>query len=618
MAATRSGRPTGTMSASSIGPMLRVFSMLALLTFFVLTGLAQTNAAGGGSSETALSIARDSETGNVHVIVGFKASVSDEERARLHGALGVRVRKHIRALHADVVALPPNANAQAALRAYRASNLVAYAEPDYVAAAFLAPNDPLFPNQWHLGRVHAPQAWDVCTGRASITVAVVDTGVALSHPDLAQRLVQGYDFVNNDADPSDDNGHGTLVAGVIGAVSNNGQGVAGLNWEVSILPVKVLGSDGRGAYSTIAQGITYAADRGARVINLSLGGTSDSYTLKAAVDYAASKGALVFAAAGNSAGAVAYPAAYESAVAISAIDQTDNLARFSNYGPEIDLTAPGVSVYTTTRSGYGSASGTSLSCPVAAGVAALLWGAHETWTASQVLAQLKATADDLGTTGPDPEFGYGCVNAHAALGSASGTPESPQSPPDTVPPALRFLSPQDGQTVSGVVDVSVDASDAGGVAYVEIYVDDALLAHDTQAPYGASWNSAHTQNGAHTILARAVDAAGNIAEEVISVTVENDTRTTTVFKGTVNSKTTKSIDHAVAVNGAGQLEATLSWPGKARLQLELFDTGGSLLASSAGASPVTLSACVSTPGTYVVRVTSLSGKASYTLHVVAP
>jgi subtilisin family serine protease len=250
-------------------------------------------------------------------------------------------------------------------------------------------------------------------------VAVVDTGVDYNHEDLYGRVIKGYDFVNSDSDPMDDQGHGTHCAGIIGATLNNGVGIAGLA-QVSIMAVKVLDYQGSGYYSWIANGIKYAVDNGADVISMSLGGPSDSTTMKDACDYAWSKGVLVVAAAGNDyGGPVSYPAKYDSVMAVSAIDSSNLLASYSNVGPEIEVCAPGSSVLSCYPGDqYKSMSGTSMACPHVAGVAGLVFSENQYLSNNDVRNILCDTATDLGSSGFDTSYGYGKVNAQAAVNAA--------------------------------------------------------------------------------------------------------------------------------------------------------------------------------------------------------
>jgi len=278
-------------------------------------------------------------------------------------------------------------------------------------------DDPQYPNLWGIKKIKADCAWDTNIGAGNIRVAVVDTGVDYNHEDLAGTVIKGYDFVNNDNDPKDDQGHGTHVAGTIAATINNNKGVVGVGPNVKILAVKVLGANGSGSYSGVAKGIIYAADNGARVINLSLGG-GPSQTVKNAVDYAWSKGVLLACAAGNSAPtttAPGYPAAYPSCLGVAATDQNDQRASFSQYAPD-GVAAPGVTILSTTMGNtYGNKNGTSMATPHVAGLAGLLFAQNPNRTNARVRQILIATTDDIGAPGKDPIFGFGRINAQKAV-----------------------------------------------------------------------------------------------------------------------------------------------------------------------------------------------------------
>jgi subtilisin family serine protease len=298
---------------------------------------------------------------------------------------------------------------------------VAYAEPNYLRYAFRGVNDPLSTFQYALNKINAYGAWDVTTG-GPVTIAVLDSGVNAGHVDLGGRVLPGRDLVNDDDDPSDDVFHGTQVAGIIAASGDNGEGVAGVCWGCRILPVKVLNSRGAGSDETIAQGIRWAADNGARVINLSLGGPEDSQVIHEAVQYATSKNVLMVVAAGNSAdqgNPVEYPAAYDEVFAVGATDDNDQHAFFSEAHPYVDVSAPGWNVATTANqrdlSGYGADSGTSFSAPYVAGLAGLLLSVNPNLDVNALRALIANNADDLGRPGPDPEFGAGRINAARAV-----------------------------------------------------------------------------------------------------------------------------------------------------------------------------------------------------------
>ena len=304
------------------------------------------------------------------------------------------------------------------------------AEPMEIFRASFVPNDPLYTEkQWHLTRVGAEKAWDYGCG-AGVTVAVIDTGVACFDKgpfsrgsDLAgTRCEGGYDFVGRKKDAADDNGHGTHVAGTIAQTTNNGQGGAGLAFCANVMPIKVLSKGGFGSLAQVAEGIRYAADHGAQVANLSLGGPFPSRILGEAVRYAQDKGVLIVAAAGNSGRSVGYPGAYDGVLAVSATDRDDNLAWFSSRGKQVGIAAPGVAVtqQTICNGGqnkcelFGTFNGTSMASPHVAGAAALVMADGIT-DPSAVRADLEATA----TPKEDKNlFGAGILNAAKAIARA--------------------------------------------------------------------------------------------------------------------------------------------------------------------------------------------------------
>jgi subtilisin family serine protease len=294
----------------------------------------------------------------------------------------------------------------------RADPAVRYVEPDHVAqAAAVIPDDPGYRAQWGVPKTRVNQAWSVVRG-SGVTVAVVDTGVA-ALPDFAGRLLPGYDFVNGDHNAADDNGHGTMAAGVIAAAGDNGTGIAGICWLCRILPVKVLDSHGGGSYSTIAEGIRYAADHHADIINLSLGGPDDSQLLRDAVAYAVAEGSLVIAAAGNAGGqALHFPAAIPAVLAVGASAPGDARYPWSNYGSSwVDVAAPGCNPAQGRNGVIGSYCGTSSATPFTCGVAALLASASPAPGPAAIRAALTSSAVPL----PGNWAGAGRIDAAAAL-----------------------------------------------------------------------------------------------------------------------------------------------------------------------------------------------------------
>lgn len=292
-----------------------------------------------------------------------------------------------------------------------------YVEPNVLYKACFVPNDRYWSFQWGFKKIRADFAWNVTRGNSSILIAIVDTGVDWDHPDLAANYVPlGYDWVNNDHDPMDDNGHGTHVAGIVAAVINNSIGVAGLS-QVRIMAEKGLNASGYGFADDLANAINHAVDSGAKIIVMSWGDYESSILLYNAIKYAYRAGALLVAAAGNDATSdKMYPAAYDEVVAVSATDSSDDLASFSNYGDWIELSAPGVNIISTYWDNtYRYESGTSMAAPFIAGVAALTWSVYPNLSRDDLRTYLHATTDDLGAPGFDIYYGFGRVNAEKAV-----------------------------------------------------------------------------------------------------------------------------------------------------------------------------------------------------------
>ena len=326
--------------------------------------------------------------------------------------------------------------------AARASG-IARAEVDPLWSSNSIPNDPEYTKQWHLPRIEAPAAWDIATGDPKVIVAVLDTGIDLTHPDLVDAIwtnpddapdgvdndsnglvddVHGWNFVSNDANLTDSTGHGTHVAGLIGALKNNGTSVAGVASGVKIMPISI------GDYApatAVASAIHYAAAHGAKIINMSFGGPETFSGIRAAIDFAVARDVLLVASAHNKSEAgYNYPAVYQDVLAVAATDPDDKRASLSNYGSWVDISAPGQAVVSTFKGGGTLAvSGTSQASPIVAGVAALVKSAHPDWSAEQIRTQLLATADDLSAANPDYVglLGAGRVNAARAVGPALTT-----------------------------------------------------------------------------------------------------------------------------------------------------------------------------------------------------
>ncbi len=298
-----------------------------------------------------------------------------------------------------------------------------------VQALDIFPNDTRFGSQYGLFRTHAPQGWEISTGSPSVTIAIVDSGVDASHPDLAMKVLGGIDFIDGDNTPQDGYGHGTHVAGIAAASTNNGVGVSGVSWGAQILPVRVLDASGDGNYSNLSAGIIWSVDHGAQIINLSLGGTLPNDTLKNAVDYAINHGVMLIAAAGNdTSGNLRYPAHYPSVIAVGSTNSLDQRSGFSNHGTGLDLVAPGEAIISTIPGGgYGPKDGTSMSAPFVSGLAAILWGMPGMTGPQRIESIMEQSALDLGAPGWDAEYGFGLIQMDAALLTRINPPR-PKSP----------------------------------------------------------------------------------------------------------------------------------------------------------------------------------------------
>lgn len=380
--------------------------------------------------------------------------------------------------------------------------------------------------QWGLPRIKADRAWDLTRGDASVVIAVVDTGVMTTHPDLADNLVAGFNTITQTSNVADDHGHGTHVAGIAAAVTDNGLGLAGVAGNSKIMPLKAMGANGSGLTSDIAEAIVWAADNGADVINLSLGSPYFSQVLQDAINYAYNLGAVVVVAAGNeNTNALRYPAACNNVITVAATDANNLKASFSNYGSHIDVAAPGVGILSTTRDGgYGYMQGTSMATPFVSGAVALIKAYRPQLTPAQIETLLGITAIDLGAAGKDIYFGYGLIDVERALTEAV----------DTSPAGLVLWgdSPDPFRptgTNTAQIKYSVNAQ---AQIYLEIYDGSnnlirTLINGETKSAglYTALWNGKNNAGqlvatGQYTYKVRANSAGGPSQELSGTITVE--------------------------------------------------------------------------------------------------
>jgi len=377
------------------------------------------------------------EGGLVRLVVGYTRIGAGAET--LERRLGVAPVATVPQLRVHVLSVRSD-RAEAVLAELRSSPIVLYAQRDTVVTALRTPNDELWPSQWSPRKTRAPQAWSLTTGSARVVVAVADTGVDSNQPDLRGKVVAGYDFVHGDSAATDDNGHGTAVAGVVAASGNNTIGVAGYCWQCRVMPVKVLGADGPGFSSTLAQGIVWATDHGARIVNASLGGPDSDAAVAGATQYAAAHGSLVVAAAGNDSSSVLeYPAALPGVLSVGATDRADHLYGFSNAGAAV--AAPGENSTTGRGDEFVSFLGTSSATPVASGIAALCLTAAPETSPGQLVQALERTAV------PVSAVAFGRVDAYSALRAVTPGLAPPKSTKAPKTRTIRGRLGESGRTV---------------------------------------------------------------------------------------------------------------------------------------------------------------------------
>lgn len=389
------------------------------------------------------------------ILVQFNASVSRADLNEHLDTIKAKERTRIERINAVLVDVA-DGEMENAIDYLRKQPGISAAEPNYIATTLeTIPNDPDWSLQYGLRNIRAPQGWNYSTGAGWVTIAIIDSGVDRFHPDLVTKTLAGYDFVNNDDDPQDDYGHGTHVAGIAAAASNNGIGVAGTSWGAQIMPVKVLNASGNGTYANVASGIIWAVDNGAQVINLSLGGPAYSAILESAVEYAYNRGVVLVAASGNAGGSsVYYPARYTQVIAVGATNSNNERGAFSNFGDGMELVAPGVAIYSTELGGgYSYRNGTSMAAPFVSGLAAILIGQPGNYNAGLVREQIRSSALDLGSPGWDAYYGHGLIQMDAALALVPATPTPTLTPADT-PSVTPGVSPTGTSTTFPTLSVS--------------------------------------------------------------------------------------------------------------------------------------------------------------------
>jgi subtilisin family serine protease len=460
-------------------------------------------------SVTLMGMVAAADEANEQVIIGFKESLGKPDRESLIKEHRGKVLHSYGLINAAAARIPSRA-----MVAIEKNPNVKYVEYDYIVTATVQSLP------WGVDRIDAPIVHGYNKG-GGIKVAIIDTGIDHDHPDLHANCIGGIDYVNDDNDPMDDNGHGTHCAGIIGAMDND-IGVIGVAPEASLCGVKVLDSGGRGSYSDVIAGIEWSVNNGMQVISMSLGGDSHSQALQDACDAAYDNGVLLVAAAGNDGwwrDSVDYPARYDSVIAVAATDSNDNRPYWSSQGPAVELAAPGVSIHSTYWNNiYATKSGTSMACPHVTGAAALVMASDPPLSNVAVRERLQTTADDLGAPGRDALYGFGLVDAAEA---------APPSGDDTTGPitsgVLADPNPASGAaSVTLTADIDDSTTGSSNIAQAEYFVGTvdadgtgtAMNAADgafnsptedvTAAIDVSGWSA-----GSYTLYVHGRDAAGN-------------------------------------------------------------------------------------------------------------
>ena len=527
------------ISSAGISGMAR----LALSASVAIAGVAMTPATAHAEPPEKFAAGR--------ILVSPRAGLPAKAFDKIIKTHGAHAARKLGNLNVYVVDMPPGRE-KALLQALERNPHVRFAELDGEVSGQMIPADTYYASSWHLPKIAAPAAWDVATG-SGVTIAILDGGVESTHPDLAARIVPGWNFFDNTSNTSDVTGHGTKVAGVAAAIGNNSLGATGGAWNAKIMPMRITDASGSITYfSTVANALTWAADRGARVANVSFI-VSHVASVQTAAQYMRSKGGVVVASSGNSGAYIAH-ANTPSIITVGGTTSSDARASWSAYGPIVDVTAPGASIYTTARGGaYGSYSGTSFASPLAASVVALMLSANPSLQPSQVDSILASTSDDLGNVGRDDYFGHGRINAGRAVAAAKAATTS-----DSTAPVVSVSVPS--TIVKGITTVSATATDNVGVVRVELYAGTTLVASDTAAPYSFSWDSSARADGPVALQVKAYDAAGNVGSKSVSVTVANnstaDTVAPVVSVGNPKNGTTVSGTVAVTVSASDNVAVT--------------------------------------------------------------
>jgi len=458
--------------------------------------------------------------------VKFKDNAGQDKRAEMMAKHSLKEKSEIKGIGIKILTVPQGKDPLevAKLLNKKEQDNILFAEPDYKYELSAIPNDPIYPSEWHLPRIQAPEAWDLTAGSSNVIIAILDSGLESSHPDIQSKVVPGWNTYDNNSNTSPISDHGTRTAGAAAAVSNNSVGVSSVCWGCSIMPIRVTDASGMGYSSTISAGLAWAASQGARIASASFNGLFTSSTIRLAAEtFMTENNGVFFAPSGNTGAeltAPEYASPYMIVVGSSAFSTAgDVLASFSTRGVMLDLAAPATSIYTTDLGGqYLSVSGASYASPIAAGVAGLILSADLNLQATEVRDIMVASVDDAGSEGWDSSWGWGRVNALKAVQTALG--ELPPPADDTVPPTVPTLSAvaPDSATVNLTWAAS---SDNSGVSSYRVYRDNVFYAVVSSTNYS---NTSVVAGETYAYAVTAVDIYGNESAKsnTVSVTVPVD------------------------------------------------------------------------------------------------
>jgi thermitase len=475
------------------------------------------------------------------ILVKFKDGVADgQARLLLAGRGGLSINV-IPQINVHVVQLPPNADEQAEANAFKGLNEVEFAEVDAILRPqAVTPNDDYYYVQWALPKISAPDAWSLTTGSTSVIIAIIDTGIDSTDIEFSGKLVPGWNIYGNNSNTADVTGHGTSVAGVAAANTNNIYGVAGVCWACMIMPIRVSDTTGAVTASNVAMGINWAADHGAKVANVSYAVTGNS-TISSAAQYLQSKGGVLTSSSGDN-GAFYSTPDDPYILTIGGTDPNDVIYSWSATGNDIDLVAPGCSYTTLSSISYNWGCGTSYSAPIVAGVAGLMLSVNPNLTPTQITNILKQTAVDLGAPGCDTTYGCGRVNALAAVTAALG---------NNPVPAINSLSPSSATvgaaaqplTINGTGFLSSSTVTYNGVLHTPTFVSSTKLTISLSGPDQATV-------GNYAVLVTNPPPGGGSSNSV-NFTVRSSNPVPTISSLSPSSATVGAATQTLTINGTG-------------------------------------------------------------------